>query len=95
MQEEWEKNYRESFLQEMMWLDGRGGEAGKTVCGCGAISPKAWYRCTSCTGDGLSCSKCMVDKHAAAPFHTIEVSSSILCSSFFARKRPGVINILV
>ncbi|KAF5313625.1 hypothetical protein D9611_010064 [Ephemerocybe angulata] len=71
--QEWIRDYREAYLREMLWLEGRGGRTSPAVClGCGgAVAPT--YRCTTCIGAEMLCKTCIVSAHQQNPFHFIEV----------------------
>ncbi|KAF6747236.1 hypothetical protein DFP72DRAFT_821976 [Ephemerocybe angulata] len=73
VQHEWTIHYREGYLREMMWMEGRGGHASQTYCpGCG-VEGGFVYRCTSCVGATMLCKSCILFFHRHNPFHFIEV----------------------
>ncbi|KAJ3531617.1 hypothetical protein NMY22_g8083 [Coprinellus aureogranulatus] len=71
-QEEWKVNFREDYLREMIWLEGRGQQQSQRFCpGC-SEEKEVVYRCRSCIGAASLCKECMVSVHAYDPFHFIE-----------------------
>ena len=69
--------YIPGFLDELLWLEGRGEFANQSFCGqCNREFnlEVASYRCQNCSYGRLSCKKCVVKFHAQNPLHRIEVS---------------------
>lgn len=64
--------YRSSYLDELLRLDGHDGLA---CSRCGAI--EAIIRCTECHSLPLFCETCAVDVHALNPLHRVEVSDPV------------------
>ncbi|KAF7298475.1 CxC2 domain-containing protein [Mycena kentingensis (nom. inval.)] len=80
--EEWVSCHRESFLDALIWLDGRGWYNTLSSCpGCGDESHNT-YRCRECSHAPLLCRDCIVAQHAANPLHWIEHWNGL----FFQRK---------
>ncbi|KAJ6476812.1 hypothetical protein C8R45DRAFT_833720, partial [Mycena sanguinolenta] len=69
---QWVEDYRTSYLEEVLRLEGRGDHIHYvTCCLCGAGD--ADHRCRDCLGGGeLMCRTCVVDGHRRLPFHPIE-----------------------
>ncbi|KAF7353234.1 CxC2 domain-containing protein [Mycena sanguinolenta] len=69
---QWVEDYRTSYLEEVLRLEGRGDHRHYATCRvCG--SGHADYRCRECLGGGeLMCRTCIVDGHRRLPFHSIE-----------------------
>ncbi|KAI0039074.1 hypothetical protein FA95DRAFT_1504685 [Auriscalpium vulgare] len=68
---------RDTYLDEMMRLDGLGDHTDLPMClGCsgkeGGASSVGEFRCESCTGGVLMCADCTVSAHATHPFHRIQ-----------------------
>ncbi|KAF7317929.1 CxC2 domain-containing protein [Mycena kentingensis (nom. inval.)] len=73
---DWLLEYREEYLQAMVWLDGRGLYHSQSHCpGCQTSTRESKYRCTDCSCGALLCRHCIVQQHHANPFHWIEVST--------------------
>jgi hypothetical protein len=66
---EWMKNYRDTYLDEILRHDGRGG-----VTQCSACKADATYKCKDCFGCQLLCQECYTTKHHLLPFHRALVS---------------------
>ncbi|KAF7300277.1 CxC2 domain-containing protein [Mycena kentingensis (nom. inval.)] len=64
----WLNEHRDSFLDTLLWLDGRGVHLNSTSCTRCNSSP-AEFRCTECNACGVVCKRCVVDAHKASPFH--------------------------
>jgi hypothetical protein len=65
----WQQSEITLYLEEMIRLEGRGGE---TICfRCG--SGEAVFRCNDCLGAGLWCQPCLLVDHMRNPLHRIEV----------------------
>ncbi|KAJ7803346.1 hypothetical protein B0H14DRAFT_2225232, partial [Mycena olivaceomarginata] len=65
--------HRDEYLDEMLWLEGRGNIEVYSACGsCGAENPV--YRCESqtCYGPGMFCRTCIVECHQVLPTHWIQ-----------------------
>jgi hypothetical protein len=75
---QWRDYSRDTVLEEMLRLEGRGVYAG-SLCGeCFTTSPH--YRCTDCFGGELFCQKCTLSMHRRSPFHIVEVRDfHLLC----------------
>ncbi|KAF7305217.1 CxC2 domain-containing protein [Mycena kentingensis (nom. inval.)] len=70
---EWVREYRASFLDALLWLDGRGFYDQPMLCPrCGDASQAAIYRCCDCAHAPLRCRGCIVAEHARQPLHWIE-----------------------
>ncbi|KAF7306305.1 CxC2 domain-containing protein [Mycena indigotica] len=68
---DWAHNFRDKFIQGMLWRDGRGRLS--SSCGlCGGNSEDAIYRCEVCYGDCMLCQECCVKTHATNPTHFIQ-----------------------
>ncbi|KAJ7916661.1 hypothetical protein B0H13DRAFT_1609156 [Mycena leptocephala] len=62
--------YRDEYLDEMLWLEGRGGQVYDSNCAsCGQQAPT--YRCANqhCHGAEIFCAACIVNNHALLPTH--------------------------
>ncbi|KAF6758787.1 hypothetical protein DFP72DRAFT_807241 [Ephemerocybe angulata] len=71
--QEWVRDYREAYLRDMIWLEGRGRRTSQTSCtGCGGKDDIV-YRCPSCIGGAMYCQACIVTLHQHNPFHFIEM----------------------
>ncbi|TFK74082.1 hypothetical protein BDN72DRAFT_914121 [Pluteus cervinus] len=75
---------RDVFLQERIRLEGRGVEDGAPMtCGlCKQTDAAAYYRCETCFDCRLFCAGCIVNNHAANPFHWVQLWDG----SFFIRR---------
>ncbi|KAJ7033047.1 hypothetical protein C8F04DRAFT_958139, partial [Mycena alexandri] len=63
---------REEFLAAVLFAEGRGVHRDYTVCP-GCKSKQAEYRCKTCLlGGQMLCESCMVERHRAHPFHSIQ-----------------------
>ncbi|KAJ2914486.1 hypothetical protein MD484_g5955, partial [Candolleomyces efflorescens] len=68
---EWKKE-AEKYLSSMITLEGRGSDA-NTCPGCKSTGEGVVYRCLTCDGGGLWCSKCVLATHRYHPLHRIQV----------------------
>ncbi|KAG1897430.1 uncharacterized protein F5891DRAFT_1129906 [Suillus fuscotomentosus] len=59
-----------TFLDETIFLEGRGNEASCSLCRCGD-SDKT-YRCKDCFGLEMFCQACILQCHQCLPLHRIE-----------------------
>ncbi|KAG1798028.1 hypothetical protein EV424DRAFT_1475028 [Suillus variegatus] len=59
----------QTFLDEMMRLNGRGSEG--VTCSCGGVLPE--FRCCDCHGTRMFCHECMLQNHMYHPLHRIEM----------------------
>jgi len=66
---------RQLFLDESIRLEGRGVIP---VGRCELCRKDGHYRCLDCTAVQLLCEGCLTRVHAFHPFHTIQVSLSLL-----------------
>ncbi|KAG2094383.1 uncharacterized protein F5147DRAFT_747814 [Suillus discolor] len=62
-------NERETYLNELLYLEGR-GKNDHEACSCGKPSPS--FRCQDCFSTELFCHECVLSLHASAPLHRIE-----------------------
>ncbi|KAL0566187.1 hypothetical protein V5O48_015827 [Marasmius crinis-equi] len=73
----WKENYRDKYLDECLWQEGRGDFAMEGCLDCEArgikedIRLKGVYRCKNCPPD-LVCAQCCVRRHRREPLHQIE-----------------------
>jgi hypothetical protein len=68
----WCQDDRDSYLRELIRLDGRGERTVAEACGlCKREVPNV--RCEDCFGGLMFCSKCVVELHAMMPLHRVEV----------------------
>ena len=67
--EEW-REYRDTYLQEMLRHDGREGLQVTTCAGCGA---RGDFACNDCAYRLHYCQQCMIDRHQFMPLHRIQV----------------------
>ncbi|KAJ6518389.1 hypothetical protein DFH09DRAFT_1331989 [Mycena vulgaris] len=69
---QWAQDHLETFLQELLRLEGRGDHRSYAICReCSA--EKADHRCRDCFGGGeLMCKACVLLRHKQLPFHRIE-----------------------
>ena len=65
---DWMKNHRDSYLDELIRHDGRGGDCLCAMCGSPGL-----YRCKDCFGFELLCEVCLVGRHTFLPFHRVTV----------------------
>ncbi|KIK16595.1 hypothetical protein PISMIDRAFT_30884 [Pisolithus microcarpus 441] len=65
----WLSDYWEIYLQELLWLEGRGDFVNICV-ECNTNSPL--YHCRGCFGGQLLCQECTVLGHALVPLHCLE-----------------------
>lgn len=72
--QKWAKNCRQSYLEELFRLDGRGGARF-----CFNDENEGLYRCLECFDTNLYCAGYILDQHAGAPLHCIEVSTWCFC----------------
>ncbi|KAG1884889.1 hypothetical protein F4604DRAFT_1878458 [Suillus subluteus] len=64
---------RDTFLLELLRLDGRGDYVSQDSCqGCAECTLPPLYRCKDCFSTELYCQRCTVEKHCANPLHRIE-----------------------
>ncbi|KAG6819829.1 hypothetical protein H0H93_008178 [Arthromyces matolae] len=66
---EWLTNNRETFLQEFLRLEGRGGYEGHCACG---EETGVDYRCLDCLYSAMECKECILANHKGLPLHRIE-----------------------
>lgn len=70
---------RDTFLLELLRLDGRGDYVSQYLCrGCAECPLPPLYRCKDCFSTELYCQRCTVEKHHANPLHKIEVRTVFL-----------------
>lgn len=73
----WKEVHRQTYLTEMMRLEGRGDFRGTECPDCRARKvaepSSADYRCQECLVPDLVCASCCVRRHRTTPFHRIEV----------------------
>ncbi|KAJ7088346.1 hypothetical protein C8R44DRAFT_649600, partial [Mycena epipterygia] len=63
---------RDTFLAEVLRLEGQGDHRESRVCAACSLGP-ADHRCVHCLGGGeLLCASCIVVRHAQLPFHRIQ-----------------------
>ena len=67
---DWARNYRGTYLDEMIRHDGRAGLVDCST-GCGG---EGMYKCKDCFGFRLWCRECFVEMHMHLPFHRVLVS---------------------
>ncbi|KAF6746959.1 hypothetical protein DFP72DRAFT_822360 [Ephemerocybe angulata] len=67
------QHYRESYLREIIWMEGRGGRDSQTCCPRCRKAEDLLYRCSSCLGADILCKSCIVAIHLHNPLHFIEV----------------------
>ncbi|KAF7321647.1 CxC2 domain-containing protein [Mycena kentingensis (nom. inval.)] len=67
----WLNDYRNTYLDALLWLDGRGTYLHTTQCTQCGSSP-GQYRCVECHACGVLCKDCVVNSHSTAPFHWIQ-----------------------
>ncbi|KAG2740929.1 hypothetical protein P692DRAFT_20851259 [Suillus brevipes Sb2] len=72
---------RQFFLDETIFLEGRGHEGQRTVCRCGSEIEEPKYRCRDCFRMEMYCRHCTVERHQSSPLHVIEEWNG----SFFQR----------
>ncbi|KAG2140526.1 uncharacterized protein EDB93DRAFT_1241867 [Suillus bovinus] len=60
------------FLDETIFLEGRGHKGQRTVCRCGSEIEEPKYRCRDCFGMEMYCQHCTVECHQSSPLHVIE-----------------------
>ncbi|KAF7308829.1 DNA-directed RNA polymerase subunit [Mycena kentingensis (nom. inval.)] len=69
--QDWVLNHRETFLETLLWLEGRGpGQTQSTCSHCGLHPPSV--RCRDCTCSAMLCAECIVACHASSPLHWVE-----------------------
>ncbi|KAJ7442097.1 hypothetical protein B0H11DRAFT_1724840, partial [Mycena galericulata] len=69
---QWAEDHRETFLTEVLRLEGRGDHASYTTCSR-CLDGNADHRCSDCLGGGeLLCSRCILNGHRQLPFHKIQ-----------------------
>nr|GAT42599.1 predicted protein [Mycena chlorophos] len=69
---EWTQQYRNSFLQALLWHDGRGAETYETCAHCHVDGQAAVYRCDDCVSGQMFCRECCVEAHRLLPLHSIQ-----------------------
>lgn len=69
------------FLEEMMYLEGR-GRGPEFECYTCRKADADLYRCNICVGEALFCQECIVVEHQLRPFDIIEVSYTHLLFTF-------------
>ena len=88
---EWMKNYRDTYLDEMLRHDGRSG-----ITQCSACAADAAYKCKDCFGCQLLCQECFTTKHNLLPFHRALVShvdfAMLACTEVLDRDGPATIS---
>ena len=72
---------RDTFLQELIRLDGRGNK--DLWSRCRLCTEPATMRCEDCFGGEMFCGSCMVDLHAVNPLHRIEVCVYCYCYYYY------------
>ncbi|KAJ6547992.1 hypothetical protein DFH09DRAFT_926685 [Mycena vulgaris] len=79
---QWAEDHLETFLQELLCLEGRGDHRSYDICReCSA--EKADHRCRDCFGGGeLVCKGCLLLRHKQLPFHRIQEWTGV----FFKRR---------
>lgn len=73
--------FRDEYLDEMLRLEGRGGQRFHERCFmCLESGPE--FRCMDheCSGGGMMCKRCILATHKRLPLHWIEVRAIILFS---------------
>ena len=69
---DWMRHHRDTYLDELIRHDGRGGT--ELCANCGATG---LFKCKDCFGYRLLCQKCFTDAHVFLPFHR-----PLVCLSF-------------
>ncbi|KAF7331973.1 CxC2 domain-containing protein [Mycena kentingensis (nom. inval.)] len=73
----WRDSHRDVFLEQLLWLDGRGLYRNIAKCSaCGAHDPS--FRCRECTNSGFLCQDCIVVAHYHNPYHWVEQWTGVL-----------------
>ena len=89
----WMKGHREEYLEQLMYLEGRGQSINISHCpdcrGSSAQGPSTSprFRCVECHGNDVLCGPCMARRHRRQPMHQIEVRTEILL-------HPNIANIV-
>ncbi|KAJ7121758.1 hypothetical protein C8R43DRAFT_1136439 [Mycena crocata] len=86
----WVRDYRSSYLDEVLRLEGRGGEENHGECGgCGEAAAR--FRCEHqmCYGPGMFCQRCIVLRHQVLPLHWIQEWTG----TFFGRTSLAVLGL--
>ncbi|KAJ7616548.1 hypothetical protein FB45DRAFT_1034871 [Roridomyces roridus] len=79
---QWVTHYRESFLDLLVKLEGRGDHGSRLHCAACGIAP-AEYRCDTCFAGGeLLCRPCIVKEHDRHPLHVVKLWNG----SYFDKK---------
>lgn len=73
---QWKKYSHKLVLDEMLRLKGWGAHTGMPCGEC--FTPYSLYECTNCFRLELFCKLCILMIHWRMPFHTIEVSNSVI-----------------
>ncbi|KAJ6483057.1 hypothetical protein DFH09DRAFT_949912 [Mycena vulgaris] len=69
---QWAEDHLESFLRELLRLEGRGDHRSYDIC-CDCSAEKADHRCRDCFGGGeLVCKVCVLLRQKQLPFHRIQ-----------------------
>ncbi|EMD40257.1 hypothetical protein CERSUDRAFT_28712, partial [Gelatoporia subvermispora B] len=68
--DDWKKNYRQLFLDELVRQDGFSGSSNELTCS--ECSSPASLRCLHCFSSPAMCGECMLERHALQPLHRIE-----------------------
>ncbi|KAG1839003.1 hypothetical protein C8R48DRAFT_751508 [Suillus tomentosus] len=82
---------RQSFLDETLFLEGRGHEAQRTLCRCGTELEEPKFRCRDCFGMEMCCRYCVVERHQCSPLHIIEEWNG----SFFQRTNLKLLSLRI
>lgn len=69
---------RDAYLGILLALEGNPALASGDTCSTLDCSNAAEFRCLSCIGGLVMCSRCIVDAHQYNPFHQIQVSNIFL-----------------
>lgn len=72
---DWVKNVRQSYLNELVRLDGLGDSDDCPPCSVCGLEPGN-ICCMECSSSGMFCSTCAVESHVLSPLHRVEVSMS-------------------
>ncbi|KAF7305856.1 CxC2 domain-containing protein [Mycena chlorophos] len=70
--QDWAQKHRNTFLQALLWHDGRGSEDIKLCTRCNRAGHTARYRCDDCFSQRLLCRECCVEVHGMLPLHIIQ-----------------------
>ncbi|TFK46713.1 hypothetical protein OE88DRAFT_1739320 [Heliocybe sulcata] len=63
--------YRDTYLDELLRLEGQGGHAGRACPDCQTNTPS--FRCKDCSTPELVCKTCLLSHHVRLPFHCVEL----------------------